>query len=474
MPIINKSIFLAALTCPTYGWKLSHDGMGTPSIADQFRMEEGKEVHRRAQALKRQGVFAGSTDKTAALVADPNTATIFEAEFKIDGYVTRADILDRDGDGWHLIEIKSSANDDDSLVNDLSYTAMVLKRDGVPVTRCSLWLLSKEYRLGMDDTDLFVEVDHSDDVEHRITEFEALWDTVRGVIEAGDQPEPRLIWDCRHCSLFQGECVGKGIKNHIFELPRISERKFNELTAMDAITINRIPEDYELTPRQEVIRSVVRSASPYVSSNLRSELAKIIWPAFYLDFETVMTAIPLYADIAPYEQIVTQFSVHVCPAIGQVEKHHEYLADSSRDCRRELAEQLLQDLEGEGNVIVYSSFEKTTLNRLAKLFPDLADQIDKIIGRLYDLEALIRNCFYHPEFQGRTSIKITLPVLVPSMSYDGMDIDGGDLAIAVFAKMARGQISGLDIDKTRTSLLEYCGQDTLAMVRLHEQLSELA
>jgi len=40
--------------------------------------------------------------------------------------------------------------------------------------------------------------------------------------------------------------------------------------------------------------------------------------------------------------------------------------------------------------------------------------------------------------------------------------------------MARREITGPDVDTTRTQLLRYCERDTLAMVRLHDRLLDLA
>lgn len=95
-----------------------------------------------------------------------------------------------------------------------------------------------------------------------------------------------------------------------------------------------------------------------------------------------------------------------------------------------------------------------------------------LIGRLVDLEAIIRKNFYHPGFHGRTSIKRTLPVLVPGMSYDVLDIGDGYTAIAVFALLALGKYEDSEAETLKKQLQEYCKQDTLAMVTLHEQLLE--
>ena len=71
--------------------------------------------------------------------------------------------------------------------------------------------------------------------------------------------------------------------------------------------------------------------------------------------------------------------------------------------------------------------------------------------------------------KGSYSIKYVLPALVPSLSYDDLDINNGSLASSIFANLHN--ISDLDqIKKTRKHLLEYCKLDTLAMVKILEVL----
>ena len=153
--------------------------------------------------------------------------------------------------------------------------------------------------------------------------------------------------------------------------------------------------------------------------------------------------------------------------------HRDYLAKHDRDCRRELAERLLEDLGNTGSVVVYSSFEKTVLMALANRFGDLAGPIEAVLTRLFDLEKVFRDAYYHPAFRGRTSIKATLPALVPELTYDGLHIGDGDTAMARFATMARGECGEDEVRRICDELRRYCGQDTFGMVRLHEVLAEL-
>lgn len=442
-------------------------------------MEQGREVGLKARELYPGGVHVRernptlAAEETAELVADSRTSIIFEAAFIVDKYVARADILKRMNGGWHLLEVKSSVNDKDEFVDDMAYTTSVITRRGYTLPTVSLLLVSKDFRLGMDTQALFAEIDHSQDAHSRVALLDPWWDEVARVTSLPEEPTAELRFECRSCELFP-ECTGSGSRHPIFELPRINQARFDRIKELGVSEITDLPAEFSLTPIQERVRECVVSNQTYVGEELSLKLSEVCWPTYYLDFETVMTALPLYPDVAPYTQIPVQYSIHRCSALGEVADHREYLADPSRDCRRELAENLIAHLGEEGSIMTYSPFEKTIINKLTSVFEDLAHPLQALIGRIVDLAAIIRKCYYHPRFHGRTSIKQVLPILVPDMSYDGMQIADGNTAMATFAYMAQGRYETEMLETLRRNLLDYCKQDTMAMIRLHEALAREA
>ena len=98
-------------------------------------------------------------------------------------------------------------------------------------------------------------------------------------------------------------------------------------------------------------------------------------PFYYLDFESVSPLDPPFAGLAPWETVVTQYSLHVCPEVGAPLQHMEYLAVPDRDCREALASKLISDLGVRGSIIVYSSYEKTQLKAVAEVLPHKATQV---------------------------------------------------------------------------------------------------
>jgi len=386
--------------------------------------------------------------------------------------VAKADILKRDGPFWHLAEVKSGKNVTDGYIADIAYTFSVLRGNGLNISGASLICVSGDYRLGMDDEALFSEFDVTEQALEVAAMFETSCDSVCKVLTQKKAPKADFQLVCKDCGYFE-ECVGKGIVNPIFDLPRISSKLFDRLDTDNIHSIEEIPTSFKLTDNQDIIAKSVKSGKAYISGKLKKALETIVWPAYYLDFETIMTALPLFKNVAPYEQLLTQYSLHVCSEPGKVVEHREYLAGHDKDNRRELAEKLIEDLGTKGSIIVYHSFEKTMISGLIKLFPDLKTPLAKLIDRLVDLEAIIIKHFYHPDFHGSYSIKVVLPALVAEMSYKNLAIKNGGEAIAAFVDMVKGRYTKTATSKIRASLLEYCCQDTMAMVKLHEKLEEL-
>jgi hypothetical protein len=151
-------------------------------------------------------------------------------------------------------------------------------------------------------------------------------------------------------------------------------------------------------------------------------------------------------------------------------EHHEFLATDTTDPRRESITSLCSALGKSGSIVVYSAFESQRLAELAAWLPEFSGRIKKIQRRLWDLLPVVRNHVYHPKFAGSYSIKNVLPAIVPGMTYDGMEVADGQDAGLAWESLVRGSLDQSERDRIRRALLEYCGQDTLAMVRLLEKL----
>ncbi|MBN1127115.1 MAG: DUF2779 domain-containing protein [Sedimentisphaerales bacterium] len=475
MVTINKERFLSTLSCPTAGWLLAHTPPVKLSRYDHFLMEQELEVHKKAQALYPQGILVGGNDISAEkhtehLIRNPNTQVLFEAVFMVYEGITRADIIKRQRVGWWLYKIKSSVNNKDEYLDDLAYTAMIALQAGLKIIGCSLLLLSPNYRLGLPVKDLFQEISLTLETFQKAKEFWLEYDRVLHILQRTTKPHPELRWECQNCLYFPA-CMGQGIENSIFDLPQLNHTKFCHFREQDIQTIDQIPEDFILTHTQQRIREAIKEGRPYLDRNgLTKALEQISFPLYFLDFETVSTAIPLYPDITPRARVPFQYSLHVVGGEGEILTHHEYLADPRRDCRKELVEHLIRHCDTQGTILCFNDYEKQVIQECSEIYPERSTLLEALLERLINLSTIMKQHYYHPGFHGSYSIKDVLAVLVPSMSYEDMEVSNGRDAMSVFADMATGKLDKIQEREYRNHLLKYCKLDTLAMVKIWEQL----
>jgi len=92
------------------------------------------------------------------------------------------------------------------------------------------------------------------------------------------------------------------------------------------------------------------------------------------------------------------------------------------------------------------------------------------VNRLKDLHVAVKNYYYHPEFHGSFSLKSVLPAVVPSMAYENLEIQEGQMASLEYLRMIDPETPPEDKEKIRKDLLTYCAHDTMAMVKIREEL----
>ncbi len=164
-----------------------------------------------------------------------------------------------------------------------------------------------------------------------------------------------------------------------------------------------------------------------------------------------------------------QWSCHVLHEDGRLE-HREYLCNEDKDPRPEFIETMLECLGKTGTIAMYHHYERDRIKQLAEELPSYAKKLNALLPRLWDLLVVIRENYYHPGFKKSFSLKSVLPSVIPSMTYEGMEIGNGGEASSGYELMVCSQLSYEEKTRIRTALLEYCKQDTLAMVRLREEL----
>jgi predicted RecB family nuclease len=107
---------------------------------------------------------------------------------------------------------------------------------------------------------------------------------------------------------------------------------------------------------------------------------------------------------------------------------------------------------------------------MAKLFPELKRPLHALLKRTWDLMVLLKNHFYHPDFQGSFSIKKVLPALAPHLRYEELDISDGKAAMHEYLRSL--ELASEDERKEiHRQLLVYCAMDTQALVEIRKFLN---
>ncbi len=190
-------------------------------------------------------------------------------------------------------------------------------------------------------------------------------------------------------------------------------------------------------------------------------------PAYFMDFETIQFAVPIWKGTRPYQQIPFQFSVHRLARTGKLQQQ-AFLDLSGADPSRAFAQALIAACGERGPIFVYNAgFETARIRELAERFPRLAQPLLALNARVVDLLPIARDHYYHPSQQGSWSIKAVLPALCPDLRYDALEgIQHGGMAMDAFLKALSPQTSQARKREIEQQLLAYCALDTYAMVRM--------
>ena len=484
---ISKSKFVAGCQCvKRLYWQVhapelaAQRGPATDAI-----IEQGREVGLLARQLFPGGVEVcndGGLDQairaTQELVANRDVPAIFEGTFEHGGVLVKVDILQRRRDGrWRLIEVKSTTDVRDHHLEDVAIQYRVLRRSGLDVASACLAHVNRGYVFDGQSIDpkQFFKIRN---LTRRVVKLQPKLTfqlraqfTVLSMRKAPDIAPGRHCTDPVVCEFFQ-RCNPPRPNDHIGYLPRLHASAAEELEEMGIESIRDIPDDFELSETQRRAAKCVQTGEPWFSAELHDALGGLTYPLYFADFETVNRAIPPFAGMRPYDHLPFQWSVHVQRAPESALEHYEFLATDASDLRREFIRSLCGTLGESGSIVVYSSFESQRLSELASWFPEFADRINAIQARLFDLLPVVREHTYHPAYAGSYSIKSVLPALVPEMTYEGMEVANGQDAGLAWESLVRGGLNDNERERIDKALRAYCGQDTLAMVRLLEKLPQ--
>ena len=441
------------------------------------------EVRRRARDRYPQGVAVrlGGVEGAAETrrLAEAGVPAIFGAAFEYDGIVAGSDVLERLSEGgWRLVRVKSAKSPKTRHLPGLAFDVWVSRSAGFDVRDAGLLVLDGKYLydgVRLDPDRLFRYHSRIEEIGEFLVDVPRDLSAMRAVLAAGTAPEIAPGDHCLEpfrCS-YHEHCTRDICRpaHGIGELPGLRAKQREALEARGIEEIEDVPPDFDLTALQRVARNSLRRRRPIVHGDLRLRLAEMEPPVRHLDFETWMPPIPRFAGTSPFATIPFLFSVHT-EGPGAALRHEDYLHEGSDDPRPALTRRLLEALGDSGSVCVYSSYEQTILNSLAREQPRHAAAIEAVVARLYDLRPVIKETVYDSGFRGSFSLKRVFPALCGGSGYDDLEVSDGLAAAAIYGRIIA---SDDESERRRTfgELREYCKRDTLAMVELRRALLAL-
>ena len=477
-PTLSKSKLIAAWQCPKrLHLEKHHPELGVISDRTRALWATGHRVGDIAQQLygtaesveiefdKRVGLMVRKTRDLLDAGAD---YPIFEATFRHEGVLVRVDVMVPDGDGWRFVEVKASTSVKDYHVLDCAIQDWVLRNSGIDVTRIALAHIDNQfvYAGGERYDGLLVEHDLTDEVrtlEPSVLELvAAARDAVTGpmpLINVGSQcTRP---YDCQ----FIDYCWPNDSDYPIAGLAG-SRAKLGEYVAQGYRDICDVPAADISAATQQRIHRVTCSGEAEILAGAEQAFSDLPFPRYYLDFETIAPPIPFWSGTRPYAAVAVQWSCHIETAPGQF-RHEEFLDLSGEPPMRPLAEALIDVLGEDGPVLMYSNYEKQVIANLAELLPDLEPALSRIIDRLYDMQPVVKQNYYHPDMLGSWSIKAVMPTIDAAMDYAKLEgIKEGTAASEGYLEAIEPDTPAERRHELDGQLRRYCRFDTEAMVEI--------
>lgn len=486
MSTISKSRFLSGLQCPKLLWHLANAPTELPVVdaATQATFDQGAEIGRLARTLFPDGILIDHNGDPDQAIIDTQTALdarrpVFEGAFVSVGASCRVDILVPVGrDQWDLVEVKSTTGVEEVHLQDVAFQAWIVAGAGVNFRRCWIMHVNSDYvRHGdLDPHQLFKKVDITPQVQPLSRDIEDQLDDLGKVIRQSAAPDVEIGKHCDHpytCPMKE-KCWSSLPGDNVFKLYRGGNRSW-QLFRDRIHAINDIPDDFKLTAKQTIQRQAVRTGKPHVNRPaLRKFLARLTFPVYYVDFETINPAIPRYDGTSPYCQVPFQFSLHVQTTPDAEPAHFSFLADGQADPRREFTEALARQIGSTGSVVAYNAgFELRVLRECCDLMPEYRRWLDGVERRMIDLLVPFRAFhYYHPAQRGSASMKAVLPALTGN-GYDHLAIQDGGTASREFMRVVFGHVTPKERLRVREYLEDYCALDTLGMFRIVDALAGL-
>jgi hypothetical protein len=365
---------------------------------------------------------------------------------------------------------------------DLAFLAYVLKEAGEPLTKIYGVSLNNNYYYEGDKLNLSKLLQ----IEDLTLEIKKMFPRIKSNIDealnflASFDSNNNISNNCcksKDCPALVKNYPDLQDKGSVLEFKNLEKTTLTELIQNKIFSLTEIPLKFIRTEKQKLQVKLAKEKTIHIRvTAMQNWLSSLKYPVYFLDYEAISPAIPVYPGTYTFQNIVFQYSLYKIEFPGAEANHYYFLPEDKTLPTPKLLESLCSNIKDDNGTILvwHDSFEKARNQEMAALYPEFSEKLMDINRRIKDMEKVFNSdggLYIHPAFEGKSSLKVVFPVMRPELSaYSNLDISDGMSAAILWFRYLSGETE-LESTEIRRQLLEYCNMDTFAMLKLLEFLN---
>jgi len=422
---------------------------------------------------------------------DLNMPIIYQAWLLRDSLFVKCDFLQKNEEWkYDLIEVKAKnkirrPNKDETLLEDLvadcSFQKYVLSKTLWDRFSWKVWIyyLNSDY---IKDWEIIPsQIIAKEDVTEELAQDSWVEDKIKSIQKTILLPkkefEEWFPYQWENPLIYFGDSPKKWTIRNIPHF-KTSKKKLTALydlwkTKIDDLWLEEIEILASKDKLENGFQKYVRMYKEWIQFDKKT-IQEIFWnlafPLYFYDYETVSRPIPIFQQTHPRQQTVVQYSMHKMDADGSI-IHYEWLIGPLSQTNKAVVDKFVKDV---GNpkwtfIVRNKWFENSRNDEMWIMYPEYKDFFEQVNLQTFDLMDIFKNLqYFDPDFGWSCSIKKVLPVL-SDITYEGMTVSNWWDASNYLQKLIKNQ---LPIEISVKNLLEYCKQDTRAMVEIYNFLKQ--
>ncbi len=375
---LTKSDYLLFREAPLHLWAQKHDKftIQAPSPYDQHLMKQGYEVEHLAKECMQKR-------------ATKPEHFLWQRRYIDGSYETKTDalIFDPVESVYDLYEIKSSNSVKNDHLYDATFQALILESQ-LTLRHVYIVSLNEEYifQSELDLSQLFSITCVDEEVSKLKNEVQDARTIALNLCEKEFHPSIEACVKPKLCPC-RDLCHPQLPEYSIYNIARLAKDKALELRNEGIFDIRKVPKDFKLSDKQRLQVQVAQSGIAHIEyQEIAHELNQLVFPLYFLDYETYSSAIPLYNGYKPNQHMVFQYSVHILDANQQEPTHAEFVNDQIQDPSYDTVSDMKRKISRTGSIIVWNkTFEASRNTEMAERYPEHRDFLLDLNARIYDL-----------------------------------------------------------------------------------------